>query len=500
MNSILNYGFVSPYILFTFLGSGDTLDTIPPRYFASFHQDRSVDQACSFTLTLVYAPGYFNEDTATIIDKLLLSQVKHDVTYRYGYKTRHGGLTMQNQYYAGIFTTYNSEINEGYLTYTISGISHSVELVSPSVCVSDYITNLKDNVKEIQPSIVVYNLVKGNGPLAAKTGIAEYFRNYEIEIDQIDEKVSTKSINIQDGPLHDVFFGKANSDKTSLPSGLVSLSYVNDTSSNALSSDLLSERDIQKITEYEIRNTYNSSGITQDQYDTLYAEPLEKLKNLKKIPFVCYYDNVVSSEGSTSKGSFHYIPKYTRAITNVYNYSIGNSVIDSDVLSFSASVDCTPALATIPSIKDVSVDIDVDGEAIGNNYNSMQSDGFVRNTYNTPSGFNEAAWLTTSTIANALNFPFEATMTIIGQIDANKLLDTILVNIFVNGVPHEGFSGKYTVLGIEDDLSENGFTTTLKLSKQGWAVDNDKVSDYVSNYSTNSRAWHNEQAMLNDYK
>lgn len=500
MNSILNYGFVSPYILFTFLGSGDTLDTIPPRYFASFHQDRSVDLACSFTLTLVYAPGYFNEDTATIIDKLLLSQVKHDVTYRYGYKTRHGGLTMQNQYYAGIFTAYNSEINEGYLTYTISGISHSVELVSPTVCVSDFINNLKDKVKEIQPSVVVNNLVRGIGPLASKSGISEYFKNYEIEIDQIDEKVSTKSINIQDGPLHDVFFGKANSDKSSLPSGLVSLSYINDSSSDSLSSDLLSERDIRIIEEYGIRNNYNSSGITNDQYSTRYAEPLSKLESLKRIPFVCYYDNVVSSEGSSSKGSFHYIPKYTRAITNVYNYSIGNSSIDSDVLNFSASVDCTPALATIPSVRDISVDIDVDGEAIGNNYNSMQSDGFVRNTYNTPSGFNESAWLTTSTIANALNFPFEATMTIVGQIDASRLLDCIEVNVFVNSVKHDGFSGKYTVLGIEDDLSENGFTTTLKLSKQGWAVDNEKISDYVSNYSTNSRAWHNEQAMLNDYK
>ena len=495
MNSILNRGFVSPYIEFHF--AAGTIDTLPPRYFASFQQNRSVDKSCSFTLTLIYAPENFDDDTAMIIDRFLLSSVKKDVSYRYGYKTAHGGLSLQNRCYKGIFTTYNEDIQEGYLVYTISGFAKSIELTSPTVCVSDYINRLKGIIDRRKPSYIVKDLIYGNG-IAANTGISDYFKNYEIFIDHTDETVLTSSVNIQDGPLHDVFFGTAKSDGSTLPNGLVSLSYREYTPQSILDNQLLPKEVITRASEYSLRLRYNSSGMSDSEI-AVGESAQNALKNLKKMPFICFYDNAVSSIDSGSHGSFYYVEKYTRQPTNIFRYNFGNNFIDSDVLSFNVSYDSSKAVASVPSLQEVTADIDAGGEAIGSNYNNMRADGFVENTYSTPSGFNESAFISTTTMASAMIFPFEATMTVVGQTDCNRLMDCVRVLVYVNGKEHLAMSGDYTILGIEDELSENGFTTTFKLIKSDWAINNDKLPEYATNYKSGNRVWYNQQACADDY-
>ena len=56
-------------------------------------------------------------------------------------------------------------------------------------------------------------------------------------------------------------------------------------------------------------------------------------------------------------------------------------------------------------------------------------------------------------------------MTVVGQTDCNQLMDKITVNVFVNGLEHLGLSGQYVIMGIEDDLSDSGFTTKFDLTK-----------------------------------
>ena len=89
-------------------------------------------------------------------------------------------------------------------------------------------------------------------------------------------------------------------------------------------------------------------------------------------------------------------------------------------------------------------------------------------------------------------------MTVLGQIEPNQLLDSITVNVMVNGVRHDVMSGKYTILGIEDDLSDSGFTTTFRLLKDTWAVSNSDISNVYTNESNKSKE--NEKALKNDYK
>ena len=499
MNKILNYGFVRPFIQFQF-ANGQTIDTVPPRYFSSFHQTRSVKEACSFTLTLSYAPGNFDEDTATIIHGLLLQNVNTNVTYRYGYKVNNQFAPLcQNQYYAGIFTSYSEELNDGYLSYTISGVAHAVELTQPQVFVTDYIKTIEKLSKTVQPSIIVEDLVYDlrRGP-SNHTGIPEYFKDYKKIIHTSDQNVKTNDIRIQDGPLHDVFFGKTNSDGSTLPGGLVSLSYCNYNlaSNETISNNLLSDVKRDAL-EYQIRLRYNSSGITNEKL-AKYKQSKEVVENVKRVPFICYYDNVIDSIGSPDKGSFYYIEKFNMQPTNIFNYNFGNSFIDSDVISFNCSYDCTPAISTNASLKNVVSDIDVDGEAISSNYNNMQTEGFVIQSYNTPSGFDNAATISATTLSNVFRYPFEASMSVIGQLECNQLMDVIRVNIFVNGVQHPTLSGDYIIQGIEDDLSMDGFTTTFNLHRYNYSISDEDVPDRVTNYSE-GRAFQNQQTLINTH-
>lgn len=121
-------------------------------------------------------------------------------------------------------------------------------------------------------------------------------------------------------------------------------------------------------------------------------------------------------------------------------------------------------------------------------------------TFETLSGFDESAFVTSSMLAKALHFPFEAEMTIVGQTDCNKLMDTIEVLVYVNGAKHELFSGKYVITDITDNLSQDGFTTTFKLLKS--VPDTYDVSgapNYVGTSQT-GRVFYQQVATKDDYR
>ena len=493
-NAILRKGAVSPYMNFQF--AAGTIDTIPPRYFLHFHQDRSVKKACSFTLEILYAPGNFGESTANLIHSMLLSSSKQPVYYQYGYKTDSGPV-VQKQCYTGIFTTYTETIHEGWLTYTISGISSAVEDLNPNICIVNYLAELKDKNTPVQPSQIAEDLVKGSGS-AASVGISKYFEDFDIIIHHTDEKVDPRSINISNGSLHDVFCGTSKSDGTVYSNGIVNYSYVKHTPDEILSGTLMSGSDIARGTAYSSMNRYNSSGM--NDYVKGGKNAANALSNLQKMPFVCYFDNVVDGIGSNKKGKFVYAEKFNVTSMKDFTFEYGNNFLESDVLSFDVTLDCAPAIASVPALKEITTDIDSGGESIGSNYNILQTDLLAKNTYNTPSGFRESAFLSSTTLASALNFPFEATMTVIGQVDPNQLLDSITVNVTVNGVPHKVMSGKYTILGIEDDISDGGFTTTFRLLKDEWAVNNDDIADVYSNDRNSTQVKKNQEALDDDYK
>lgn len=486
MNAILNRGFVSPYIVFQF--AAGTIDTEPPRYFASFTQNRSVSQACQFTLTVTYVPQGENE--ANNIHNMLLASVNKPVYYQYGYTTPGGGRVVQNNLYTGLFTTYDETLGEGYCTYTISGVARSIEITSPEVNVEPYIKELKAKGGKIQPSEVARQLIK----VDETSGIKELFEHFDINIDQCDTEVPVESINLPGQTLHDVFFGTVVGQTVS-PNGLVNLSHMDLTIDELVSTGLLSESDYTLLSDYNIVNTYASSSATQEMQDLA-----ESVEYLRKSPFVCYFDNVVGVNGDSLKGSFYYKPMKTLQPTNIFQYHYGNNFLDSDVLNFNAHVDCTPAMGSITSLQGTSTGVDPVGNTQGSNLNLASKEAFNPMTFETLSGFDESAFVSASMLAKALHFPFEAEMTIVGQTDCNKLMDTIEVQVYVNGSKHELFSGKYIITEITDELSENGFTTTFKLLKEvGDTYDSSSAPNYVGTSNT-GRVYYQQVATCNDYK
>ena len=62
-------------------------------------------------------------------------------------------------------------------------------------------------------------------------------------------------------------------------------------------------------------------------------------------------------------------------------------------------------------------------------------------------------------------YPFEASMTIIGQIVPSQLLDIIQVVVLLNGTEVPVLTGKYQILEIIDSVSSSGFHTTFKMRR-----------------------------------
>ena len=421
MNAILSNGFVRPLIRFEF--AAGVVDTSPPTCFSSFSQNRSVKQAASFELTLLYVPGTFGESQALTMHQLLLSSVKQEVRYQYGYVVPGGTPVWQNQQYVGIFTSYTEDLQEGWLTYKICGVAKSVAVITPTA--NPNIENIVGKQTMVKPSVVAETMINSE-----ETGMKPLFQDYELHIDHTDEEVKASGIKIASGvPVQQVLAGKPNADGTTFNGGIVSYSHKNFNPFSSLSAAQM------------VSASKSGAQIAQQE------------------PFICYFDNVDNGK----KGSFYYVPKFSRPVSNIYVYNYGNSYIDSDVLSFNVSVDCTVAMATIGATDKVSFNTDPDGNLIGTTYNILDMNGFIPESYTTISGFKNSAFLSATSIADALCFPYEATMTVIGQTQCSQLLDKIQVNIMFNGVPHPGLSGRYVILEITDDLSDSGFTTTFKL-------------------------------------
>ena len=160
-------------------------------------------------------------------------------------------------------------------------------------------------------------------------------------------------------------------------------------------------------------------------------------------------------------------------------------------------------MASMPSTKVVDNSIDAAGNNIGSSNVITSSSNFNRNTYTTLSGFNEEVFMSRSLLSDKLVYPFKASMKIVGQLKISHLLDEIDVTVLVNGTEHPSFSGKYTILGITDELGADGFTTSLELQRistpeqsaayDTWVANNSssnaqKVQDNIDNGSTTSNS------------
>jgi hypothetical protein len=94
-------------------------------------------------------------------------------------------------------------------------------------------------------------------------------------------------------------------------------------------------------------------------------------------------------------------------------------------------------------------------------------------------------------------------MTVFGQTELTHLLDMIRVNVVFNGAVNKLLSGNYIIMGVTDEISDSGFTTTLEIQKDITETSSNNA-DYssASVYSNSSSSPEStvERAYKNDYK
>lgn len=468
-NDILNQGCVTPFIIVNF--AAGSIDQIPPKYFISFQNVRSCSKACRFELQIKYVADTFRLGTPEIINQMLLASVNQDVKWQYGYYTSTGQIRVQNVQYCGFFTTYTENIDSnGSLTYLIKGIGSEFSMLTEEVTLPEYhIGGSASSFGGLQPSN--YLSIQVNYKLQ------KYFNDYNVDIAKVDKYV--KHIPAYTGPLLDGICGSTNSDKIK-QGGLVSLSVIS--KDRYLNSGVVSSQDSYYYSNFKYIGASYSNTPSSMKTDAQNA--YNKVSSLLEDGFIAYFDSI-STNGK--KGTFYYRPKNYGSPGSQYVYQLGNNIKDSDVLDFSVDYDGSVAMASVASTNVIDSNIDINGNNIGSTNIITSAAGFNRNTYTTLSGFNEEVFMSRSLLSDKLVYPFKATLRVLGQLNVSYLCDEINVTILINGTEHPAFSGKYSVIGIVDELSDSGFTTTLELVRIATPEQTSAYSTWVSNNET-SRA------------
>ena len=91
-------------------------------------------------------------------------------------------------------------------------------------------------------------------------------------------------------------------------------------------------------------------------------------------------------------------------------------------------------------------------------------------------------------------------MTVVGQTKLNHLMDKIRVTIMFNGAINELLTGDYIIMGITDELSDSGYTTTFDLQKDISAESFESDEPEIFTNEENSAEEEVEKAYANDYK
>ena len=495
---VLREGVVTPYVQFNMVGGSIESDISNPRYFVSLNHIRSTDRACTFKLNIIYVPDTFSAGKPTLIDNWILSSIKDSdkVTYTYGYYDSHGGLHTHKNFYAGQILTYDSDINvaSGTITYTIEGMASSVDLTSSYAQL--------EACNSVKPSQYLLDNINN----ATEGGFFDLKQLYRLDInDHDDEEIKMPSFGSM--PVLDLIMGKvqAGTEKDNgLPvrkDGVVQLSQskLNISVQKAYELGLLSDSDWQDWSNaneeiQRIQNLHYSNSNPTSMWNKR-----KEIQDKLVTPYICYIDDINVDE-SNKIGTLHYVKRIGTTTDDVYEYEMGNNVKESVVLSFNVTYNGATAIASALATDNISSSITAEGSNQGTSYATSKTNYLGRNTFPTLSGFKEESFISKNELSNIMLYPYEATMTVLGEIDPHNLMDIIYIVVKFNGTEHQVLTGSYQILEITDDISSSGFTTTFRMVRESSSALN--VSNKLENYVTNEEggsASHTDDLMTATY-
>ena len=479
-------GVITPYIKIAFGDWGIISVDSSPRYFVNISHNRTCDMACSARITLKYVPETFKRGQPNDLDILILSNLNQPITYMYGYYDSYGRLHIHEALYVGVYYTYKSDfdIESGCVTYEIEVLGKQVEFLNK-------IGKIEMHRQPVQPSMVVQTAIEFASNYS--TGFDVIRDNFDwrnnISHEDVMVEIPTKYINM---PIIDIILGtKRSIDKNN--GQIVRTGGLVEYARTPTGFETLTDPD--SINKYNrAKNYMRSSGSTIKSEQGKYIQWVDNLAT--SVPFISYFDNIKTSSGKW--GSFYFRPKTAEAkgANEVYvinmddenNFKWGNHINDSRVRSFTVDWDGGKASASYRASEKVVSGIDLDGGNTGASNMISKILGFSDNVYNSISKFKSDGVLSISRLADILNYPTSATLQVLGELYPHHLLDYIYIVVYLNGTEHSILSGEYQIIEITDELSENGFFTTFKLTRREISDKHSETETFIANSESGNSA------------
>ena len=456
-HEMLTYGIATPYVLFNF-GTVGSICTDDLKYFISLEHNRTCEQACTFRLTIIYVPDTFETGNPTWIDNLLVSSVRQRVSYKYGYYDYLGVIHEHKQQYVGQVYTYSSDTNiaNGTITYTVEGTAYVAQLANK-------MAEISGTTEPKQPSRYLRNKLRAG----KDDGFGWLKQYYECDV-KTHTDGAVKIPNLGKGPVLDLIMGNSNN-----------ITKNNGTTAKVGGLVHLSNAPLQKSME-ELHNAglLTDSAYAWYQRVATHSQATEFVKVVQRklgTPFKCYIDDTYVND---KYGTLHYVPGTLYESNSIYEFDYGNTYNDSEVLSFSLNYDGAKALAAAAATDNVTASIDAGGNPIGTSNAIISVNDLSRNTFPTKSGFDEELFLSQEELSSIMLYPYEANMTVLGQLTPNQILDIIYVVVKLNGTEIPHLTGQYQILDVNDSISDSGFTTTFKLVRY---IQDSEVQGYMEN-------------------
>ena len=441
-----------------------------PDYILSLKNQRYAEKANVGTVEIVYVPQ--GTQNPNMVEEAMAKSDNGHCEIQYGNE----GYT--SRVYRGMITDYRTTLDNGYLRYSIDFVSESA--FSTLLTIKDELCNVPEEKEESLKEYYV-KLVQSSD-LASINGGGYYERIFK-DIPYTDKRGGTKTyrVNNVDEDSMQRISEEVNSEQRYFEE-YFKKNYV------LVAMWHIVNKYLKDSYEFDIEHSDKGFENPRKGVHVIGENPLKALKHIASSlvdasdSSVYSYTIVVSDSVTESKKGTITLKRY--GVSSQDNpslmYEFDWNSRDSDVISFSPNYNgtyITFGYTNIPSEENYSaIKLEYDETKQGyyldnTNLSNLKSlSKVIQSGLDTPLGAISLDEAYRNAVTNALsflkhaNYPYEASLTVFGLPDTDvELIDTkVAVVPLINGLRHHS-AGVYQVIGITDNVSTNGFQTTLNL-------------------------------------
>lgn len=430
-----------PYISLEFAGksfSWNSKDNAPD-YFISLTHTKYTDAANKMSISLTYCPRA-GQNPNELEDYIVASKGECFVTY--------GDFGENCETYKGLVYTYTVEFSEGFLTYNLSLISSLASYTYGQYPGAEFSVKNGDTIKDVEDEIkrIVKVYLSSSG-----SEFKSYIYMNSLSVD-FSDKITFTSVSFPSGnPIFAI-----RSAVSQLKVRKLWNSEVKDLISE-IKNDITNKRPLGQVLPSSgfIGMTDTSGGYdSEDKFTSKYDGVDHSLD---------YYVSLVVDDSGKGSGKI-YVVLVEGQVEESYTFNWGTR--DGEVLSWSPEFDGSYSIYGSSGKQ-------LFGTCLSQN--EVGEYGYTTFTYDFNNIVNNqvAAGIIEQAENLAINqseidrhYEYKATLTVLGKTKMMSLGQSVIeVNPIIAGVSHHT-AGQYVVIGVEDSVSSEGFTTTYTLYKK----------------------------------